>query len=133
MKNANTVIIVAAIAVIILFTIGVGIGESLNNKFARIERVEEILDETARHCGYISLGVIDGTTISRKNGYMYDGPGIRAELFKRFGLEVPENYWTFELGEKEGIHLIRFVVYKGEQREPVTEQEVDRVYIYGVY
>lgn len=133
MKNPNTVIIVAAIAVIILFTIGVSIGESLNNKFARIERVEDILDETARQCGYISLGVIDGTAISKKNGYTYDGPGIRAELFKRFGLEVPENYWAFELGEKEGIHLIRFVVYKGEQQEPVTEQEVDRIYIYGVY
>ena len=133
MKKENLFIIVAAIIVLVLLCIGVGIGEIQSSRLERIERVEDILDETARRCGYISLGVIDGTAISKKNGYMYDGPAIRAELFKRIGEEVPENSWAFDFGEKDGIYLVRFVEYKGQQHGAVMDQEIERTYIYGVY
>lgn len=134
MKNQNTVVVVMAIVVIVLFTIGISIGESINNKLARIERVEDILEDTAKQAGYVNLGVIDGSAISKRNGgYRYNGPAIRAELFKQFGLEVPKNSCAFELGEQEGILLVSLVVYKGEWQEPITEQEIEEVYIYGVY
>jgi len=133
MKKENLFVIVAAIIVLVLGSIGIGIGEIKSSRLERIERVEDILDETAMRCGYISLGVIDGTAISKKNGYTYDGPAIRAELFKRIGEEVPENSWAFDIGEKDGIYLVRFVAYKGQQCGAVTDQEVEKTYIYGVY
>ena len=133
MKNQNTVVIVMAMVVIILFTIGVSVGENINAKLNRIERVEDMLEETSKHTGFVNLGVIDGVDISRRNGYQYDGPAIREELFKRIGEPVPTNSWAFELGEQDGIHLVRFVAYKGEPQEPITEQEIEQTYIYGVY
>ena len=70
MKKENLFVIVAAIIMLVLLGIGVSIGEIQSSRLERIERVEDILDETARRCGYISLGVIDGTAISKQNGYI---------------------------------------------------------------
>ena len=133
MKKEYTIVLLLAVAAIALMCVGICIGEMQSCKLDRINRVEDILERTAEQSGYVSLGVIDGYAISQRNGYTYDGPAIRDELFRRAGLEVPENSWAFDLGEQDGIYLVRFVAYKGSPREPVTEQEVDQVYVYGVY
>lgn len=133
MKKEYFFVIITAIAAMIFMSIGICIGEIQSSRLERIERVEDILDKTAEQCGYISLGVIDGTSISRKNGKIYDGPAIRAELFQRIGREAPDNSWAFDIGEKDGIYLIKFVEYKGPRQGAVMDQEVERTYIYGVY
>ena len=133
MKREYTIVLITLIASIILMGVGICVGENQTARIESIERVEDMLDRTAEHIGAISLGVIDGYAISKRNGYVYDGPAIREELFGRAGLEVPENSWAFDLGEREGIYLVRFVTYKGPMRQPITEQTVDQVYLYGVY
>lgn len=132
-KKEYFFVIITAIAVMLFIGVGICVGEIQSSRLERIERVEDILDKTAEQCGYISLGVIDGTSISRKNGKTYDGPAIRAELFKQVGREASDNSWAFSLGEKDGIYLIKFVEYKGARQGAVMDQEVNQVYIYGVY
>ena len=134
MKKEYLVAIIAAIAALTFIMVGISYGEMINTRLNRIENVEDILYDIASRCGFISLGVIDGTSISKKNGMIYDGPAIRAALFERIGREVPENSYAFELGEKDGIYLVRFVEYKGKtQQGALWDQEVERTYIYGVY
>lgn len=133
MKNEYVFIIVMAIAALIFMGIGICVGEMESDKLGRINRAEELLEEVAERGNHVSLGTIDGYAISRKNGKTYDGPAIREELFKRIGKDVPENSWAFELGEYEGIYLVRFVEYEGERHEPITEQTEKAVYLYGVY
>ena len=133
MKKEYCLVLGAAIIVLTIMVFGICIGEIKSAELERICRVEEVLEETAGRAGYVNLGVIDGYAISRRNGKSYDGPAIRDELFGRVGLEVPENSWAFTAGEVDGVGLIRFVTYKGEMKEPITEQEVDQIYLYGVY
>lgn len=134
MKKEYTFIVLMSIVTLVVMTIGICIGEAQAEKFRRIDRVNDVLERTAEQTGYVNLGVIDGTEISKRNGMLYDGPAIREELFGRAGLEVPENSWAFGIGECEGIYLVRYVVYKTDPHcKALSEQEVEATYIYGVY
>lgn len=127
----NVLVILSATLVIILLT-AICIGGANAAERAKIERVERVLERTAEQSGYESLGVIDAYAISQRNGKTYDGPAVRAELFKRAGLEVPENCWAFTVGTLDGIMLIQLVVYEGEQKKPIFDQKVEKTYLYGV-
>lgn len=133
MNKENVFVVIMAIIALVLICVGIGIGEMESTRIGKIERAEDVLSRTARQTGAISLGVIDGYAVSSRNGKSYDGPAIRAELFKQNGRDVPENCWAFGIGEHDGVYLVRLVTYKGQQREPVWQQEVDKVYVYGVY
>lgn len=132
MKKEYFIVVVSAMVVVVLLTVGIYVGKAKAAELERIGRVERALNRTAELSGCESLGVIDGYAVSQRNGKVYDGPAIRDELFGRAGLEAPENCWAFTLDTMEGITLIRLVVYKGEITEPVLQQEVEKVYLYGV-
>lgn len=132
MKSENCFVLFMAIAAIALLATGIFIGEAQSAELERIDRIEDTLDRIAEQCGYINLGVIDAYAVSKENGYVYDGPAVRAALFERAGLESPENCWAFGLDEYDGAYLLKLVVYKGEQQEPIWQQEVDQVYLYGI-
>lgn len=128
----EAMVVISAMVVILLIATGIYIGEANAAELERISRVEGILNRTAGLSGYESLGVIDGYAISQRNGKTYDGPAIRDELFGRAGMEAPDNCWAFTLDTVDGITLIKLVVYKGEITEPIFDQEVEKVYLYGV-
>lgn len=130
MKKEHTSIIIMAVIVLAAFTAVIWISEAQSSEQARVQRVEEQLKSVASVTGYESLGVIDGYAISKENGMLYDGPAIKAELAKRAGRNL-DNSWTFTFGEEQGIMLLRLVVYEGEMTEPVFDQKVEKVYIYG--
>lgn len=131
MKMENAIVVIAAFLVLAVFTTVIWIGEANSAERARIKRVEEALEKTAKTTGYESLGVIDGYTISKENGCIYSGPAIKAELARRAGIDL-NNSWSFTFGEESGIELLRLVVYEGEQKEPIFQQNVERIYIYGL-
>ncbi len=134
MKKECTFIVLMAIVVLVIMSIGICIGEAQSEKIRKMERVNSILERTSEQTGYVNLGVIDGSEISKRNGMLYDGPAIREELFSRAGLKVPENSWAFGIGEYDGIYLVRFVEYETDpQRNSVVGQKVKNTYIYGVY
>lgn len=128
--------VVATIVVALaLMVTGIIVGSSHKER-DQIDRAKVILYNTAKEHGYVNLGVIDGTAISKRNGMIYDGPAIIKELFNRNGMITPENSWSFyDIGETEGVTLVRLVTYKGpvSRRTPRTQQRVDKVYVYGVY
>ena len=128
----NVLVILSATLVIILLATAICIGEANAAEREKIDRVERVLKRTAELSGYESLGVIDAYAISQRNGKTYDGPAVRAELFKRAGLEVPENCWAFTADTLDGIMLVKLVVYEGEQKEPIFDQKVEKTYLYGV-
>lgn len=132
MKRENYLVLVMAIVAIGLLATGIFIEEAQSAELDRIDRIEQTLDRIAEQCGYENLGVIDAYAVSKETGYMYNGPAVRAALFERASLEAPENCWAFGLDEYEGAYLVKLVVYKGEQKEPIWQQEVDQVYLYGV-
>lgn len=131
MKRENAIVVIAAFLVLAVFTTVIWIGEANSAEQARIKRVEEALEKTAKTTGYESLGVIDGYAISKANGSIYSGPAIHAELARRAGIDL-RNSWSFTFGEESGIELLRLVVYEGEQKEPIFQQNVERIYIYGL-
>lgn len=128
----NFVVIISAMLVFTLLATAIYIGEANAAENERIARVERVLQRTAELSGYESLGVVDSYAISQRNGKLYDGPAIRAELFGRAGLEEPDNCWPFTFDTFDGVTFIKLVVYKGEQTEPIFQQEVEKVYLYGL-
>lgn len=132
MKKEFFVVIISAMVAFTFVVTGMYIGGARAAENERISRVEVILSRMAELSGYESLGIIDSYAISQRNGKLYDGPAIRAELFGRKGLEEPENCWPFTFDTVEGITLIKLVVYKGEQTEPIFQQEIEKVYLYGL-
>lgn len=135
MKKNYFVVATVFIALVLMVT-GVIVGSSHKERSDHIDRAKTILYNTAKEHGYVNLGVIDGTAISKRNGMTYDGQAIMKELFNRNGMITPENSWSFyDIGETEGVTLVRLVTYKGpvSRRTPRTQQRVDKVYVYGVY
>ena len=130
MKRENAIVVILAALFVCVFITVVYIGETRATERARINDVETALERTAQISGYESLGVIDAYAISKANGSIYNGPAIHAELEKRAGREL-NNSWTFTFGEERGIQLLRLVVYKGQRTEPVFDQEIEKIYIYG--
>lgn len=122
--------------VLILGVLGTAVGVSydvskiMENK--RRARVEEALERVAQETGYESLGTVDAYQVSRDAGYVYSGQAVMKALFERRGEEPPTNYWTFLVDVDFGETTIhKMVVYKGEVTEPIFEQEVDKIYLYG--
>ena len=130
MRREYAFVIIMAVIVLAAFTAVIWISEAQSSEQARVQRVEEQLKSVASVTGYESLGVIDGYSISKANGCIYDGPAIQAELAKRAGRDL-SNSWTFTFGEEQGVMLMRLVVYEGEKTEPVFDQKVSKIYIYG--
>ena len=132
MKRDNYLVVVMAIMAIVLLATGIYVGEAQSAEFDRIDRIEGTLDRIAEQCGYVNLGVIDAYAVSKESGYMYNGPAVRAALFERIGQESPENCWVFGLDEYDGAYLLKLVVYKDDDSKPLTQREIDKVYLYGV-
>ena len=130
MKKEYAFVIIMVVIVLAAFTAVIWVSEAHSAEQARIQRVEEQLKSVASVTGYESLGVIDGYAISKENGMLYDGPAIKAELAKRAGRNL-DNSWTFTFGEEQGVMLMRLVVYEGEITEPIFDQKVSKIYIYG--
>lgn len=122
--------------VLILGVLGTSVGVSydvskiMENK--QRARVEEALERVAQETGYESLGTVDAYQVSRDAGHMYSGQAVIKALFERRGEEPPTNYWTWLVDVDFGKTTIhKMVVYKGEPKEPIFEQEVDKIYLYG--
>lgn len=132
MRREYAFVIIMAVIVLAAFTAVIWISEAQSAEKARIERVEEQLRSVASATAYESLGVIDGYSISKANGCIYDGPAIQAELARRAGRDDLKNSYTFTFGEESGVMLLRLVVYKdGEQTKPMFERAIEKTYLYG--
>ena len=132
MTKKTFVAIISAMVAFFLIATGIYIGGANAAENERVARVERVLQRTAELSGYESLGIIDAYAVSQRNGKVYDGPAVINELFTRNGLETPDNRWATTFDEFDGVLFIKLVVYKGEQTEPIFQQEVDKVYLYGV-
>lgn len=132
MTKENKIAMVSALLAVVLLLTGIYVGETKAAELERISRTERVLSELAEKLGCESLGVIDGYAISQRNGYVYDGPAIRTELFKRIGWSAPENYWAYSLTEVYGISIIKLQVYADNDTRPMAQREIVREYVYGV-
>lgn len=131
MKKIAIITIVSILGILVT-VVGVSYDVSKIMENKRRARVEEALERVAQETGYESLGTVDAYQVSRDAGYMYSGQAVMKALFERRGEEPPTNYWTWLVDVDFGETVIhKMVVYKGEQTEPIFEQEVDRVYLYG--
>lgn len=125
-------ITIVSILVVLGTVAGVSYAESKIIENKRRARVEEALERVAQETGYESLGIVDAYQVSQDAGYAYSGQAVMKALFERRGEEPPTNYWTFLVDVDFGKTTIRkMVVYKGEVTEPIFEQEVDKIYLYG--
>lgn len=132
MTRENKIVVISALMAVVLLFTGIYVGETRAAELERISRTERVLSELAERLGCESLGVIDGYSISQKNGYVYDGPAIRTELFKRIGWSAPENCWAYSLAEVYGISIIKLQVYADNDTRPMMQREVVKEYVYGV-
>lgn len=131
METKKIVIAIIAMVVMVgLLITGISYAETKIGEMKERARMEEALEYLSQKTGWINLGTVDAYEISKKSGLMYDGPGILKELFERKGLSVPENHWIFHY-DFDGVTLNKLVVYKGPVTEPVWEQQIDEIYIYG--
>ena len=132
MTKENFIALLSAFVAIVLIATGIFVGEAQASERERIARIERVLSKTAERSGYTSLGVIDAYAVSKETGYVYNGPAVRAALFERIGLKSPENCWVFTFDTFDGAAFMKLVVYKGATKEPIFEQEVEKVYLYAV-
>ena len=121
------------VAIVTFLVTGVIVGEAQSAEIARIERIEQTINRTAQYFGYESLGVVDCYEVSKRNGNIYDGPAITKELFEQNGLSVPDNTFTTYFCERDGIMIHKMYVFEGERKltQPVMQQKIDKIYLYG--
>ena len=110
---------------------GVIVGEAQSAEIARIERIEQTINRTAQYFGYESLGVVDCYEVSKRNGNIYDGPAITKELFEQNGLTVPDNTFTTYFCEQDGVLIHKLYVFEGERTQPIMQQNIEQIYLYG--
>lgn len=134
MKTNQFVCMIIVLVVSMAFiTMGIVVGEN-NTRDMRIkELTEDYLNQYAQLAGCKSLGVIDAYAVSQETGSIYDGRRIEKRLFEQNGLEFEENTWDFFIEETaNGVLIFKKVVYQGEQRQPIMQQPVKEVYLYGL-
>lgn len=134
MKTNQFVCIIIVLVVSMAFiTMGIVVGEN-NTRDMRIkEMTEDYLSQYAKLAGCKSLGVIDAYEVSQETGCIYDGRRIEQRLFEQNGLEFEDNTFDFFVEETaNGVLIFRKVVYEGEQRQPIMQQPVKEVYLYGL-
>lgn len=131
-KQYVAMILFIAVSAIFL-TVGIYMGEAQSAEIRRIERTIAILDRLEKTTGYKSLGVIDAYAVSQETGCIYDGKAIDERLFAQAGIEYSDNSFDFFIDETDDeVQIFKKIVYKGEQREPILQQEIEAIYLYGM-
>ena len=110
---------------------GIIAGEAQSEEIARMERIERTINRTAEYFGYESMGIIDVYEISKRNGNIYDGPAVTKELFDRKNMEVPDNTFTVHFTDIDGVIVHKLYVFEGERKQPIMQQQIKQIYLYG--
>lgn len=133
-KAKQYVMIGILILCMAILTIGIVVGETDSAEMMVKQRTESYLNRLQQATGIRSLGVVDAYAVSQKTGDLYNGPAVDRALFAQNGLEYEANSWDFFLNETEdGVMIFKKVVYTGEQKEPIWQQDVKAVYLYGMF
>ena len=99
----------------------------------RISRYETKIKAVAEYTGMEYIGLINPTDISRRNGCLFDGPAIHAELLRMAGLDENSDTWTSmvkELGDD--CLFYRLTVFEeGQENVLLRQKKVKAEYLYG--
>lgn len=118
----------------IFLTVGIIVGENQSQEIAMIQRTEAYLNNLCQMTGYKNLGIIDGYAVSQETGCLYNGRAVDERLFEQNGMAYTPNQWDFFISETDdGATIWKKVIYKGDEpHEPILQQEVEAIYLYGM-
>lgn len=127
MKKLIIILVLVTVSIVIIFGGAIAITKSVN-----MDRGERKIKELSEYTGMEYLGLINTDAVSKKDGYVYNGPAIAKEALKRAGLPEESDVWTIFVDEYSGVSIMKMTVYApGQEDVSLFKKKVLAEYLYG--